>query len=116
MTEPTNSRWHFDLQTLILIGGIGATLVAWGYTLSELQGNVNRNTEAIVELASRMERNDSKTELTEVRVVALERIAQDAITLRRELESTIGDFKSDIAVIKEILERIDKEQNHVVRP
>jgi hypothetical protein len=115
MTEPV-SKWHFDLQTLILLGGIGATLVAWGYTLSGIQSAVHNNTVVAAQLTVRLEQNDSKTNLLDVRVAALEKIAADAIMLRRELETTIGQFKSDIAVMKEILERLDKENGRAVQP
>jgi hypothetical protein len=109
VTEPV-SKWHFDLQTLILLGGIGATLVAWGYTLSGIQTSVSSNTTALAHLTVRLEQNDSKTDILDSRVQALEKIAADAITLRRELEGTIGEFKSDLAVIKEILGRIEKDR------
>ena len=64
---------------------------------------------AVNDLSTRMERNDSKTDMTEARVIALEKIANDAILLRRDLEETVGQFNSDIAVIKEILVRIDRD-------
>ena len=107
----TENKWHFNLQTLVLLAGIGGTLIAWGYTFSSLQKDVDNNTISVGQLTVKMEQNDSKTDLLDVRVVALEKIAGDAIMLRRELEGTIGQFKSDIAVIKEILERLDKQQN-----
>jgi len=103
-------KWEFNLQTLVLLGGIGGVLIAWGYTLSGLQSDTERNTASVAALTLGLERNDSKTDQLDVRVVALEKIAADAITLRRELEGTLGEFRSDIAVIKEILQRMDKEK------
>jgi len=102
-----------DLSTMALIAGgfvtIGGGLIAGGYTLSEIQSDTNRNTIAVSDLSVRIERNDSKTDLNEVRIASLEKIATDALILRRELETTVNDFRSDIAVIKEILERMDRE-------
>lgn len=103
-------KWSLNLQTVVLLGTIGAVLVAWGYTLSGLQRDTDRNTSSVAQLIIGLERNDSKTDQLDTRVVALEKIAADAITLRRELEGTLGEFRSDIAVIKEILVRMDKEK------
>jgi len=105
---PAPKGW-FDTQTMVILGGVGVTLVGWGYVFSEVQSDTNRNTAAVIELSTRLERNDSATALLDTRVGALENIAQDAIMLRRELEGTVGSFRSDIAVIKEILERMDQE-------
>jgi folate-dependent phosphoribosylglycinamide formyltransferase PurN len=104
------------LQTLILLGGVAATLFGWGYTLSGIQTATTDNGIAVAQLTVRLEQNDSKTNLLDSRVSALEHIAADAIALRRELETTVGQFKSDLAVIKEILTRIEKENGRAVRP
>jgi hypothetical protein len=101
---------------LVLLGGIAASLVAWGYTLSGLQRDTDRNSAAVVQLAQSMERNDHKTDLNEVRIEALEKVATDAILLRRQLQDTLGEFRSDIEVIKTILQRMDKEQKQVAHP
>ena len=90
--------------------GIGGALMTGGYALSNLQSVTTRNSIAVGELAARMEQNDSKTDLNEVRIAALEKIAVDAISLRRELEGTVNSFRSDIAVIKEILTRMDENK------
>jgi hypothetical protein len=100
------------LQTLVLLGGIAAALVAWGYTLSGLQRDTDRNSDNVAKLLIRMEENDHKTDLNEARIDSLEKVAADAILLRRQLEGTLGEFKSDIAVIKEILERMDREEKN----
>lgn len=105
-----SGKWTFNLQTLVLIGGIAATLIAWGYTLSNLQSDTNHNSDSVNKLTLRLERNDSATAQLDQRVAALEKIAGDAIMLRRELDGTIAQFKSDIAVIKEILERMDRNK------
>lgn len=105
-------KWHFDLQTLILLGGIAASLGAWGWTLNEIRADTERNTAALAGIAAALEKNDSRTALNEVRIVALEKIAADAITLRRELDGVVGQFRSDLAVIKEILERLEKDKTN----
>lgn len=107
MTDAPKS-W-FDTQTLAIIGGVAVTLVGWGYVFSEVKSGTDRNTAALVDLSTRLERNDSATALLNTRVEALESIAQDAIVLRRELDGTVSSFQADIAVIKEILERMDQE-------
>jgi len=103
-------KWEFNLQTLVLLGGIAGVLIAWGYTLSGLQSDTERNTASVAALTIGLERNDSKTDQLDTRVVALEKIAADAITLRRELEGTLGQFKADIEVIKSILLRLEQQQ------
>jgi len=111
MDEYVKSGW--SIQTILLLAGacagIGGALLTGGYTLSQIQNDTNRNSIAVGELSTRMERNDSKTDLNEVRIASLEKIASDALTLRRELEKTVTEFNSDIAVIKEILQRMDSE-------
>jgi hypothetical protein len=111
MSEPQQSgRWNLNLQTLVLLAGIGGTLIAWGYTLSGLQRDTDRNTEGVARLTLGLEQNDSKTNQLDLRMTNVEKIADDAIKLRRELEGTLGGMTSDIAVMKEILLRIEKEQ------
>lgn len=110
MTADGNPKGWFDTQTLVILAGVAATLVGWGYVFSGLQSATDRNTATVSELSAKLERNDSATALLDTRVGALEGIATDAITLRRELEGTVSSFRSDIAVIKEILERMDQEE------
>jgi hypothetical protein len=93
-----------------MLGGIAGVLVAWGYTLSGIQRDTDRNTVNVSALLTAMEKNDSKTDQLETRLIAVEKIAADAIQLRRELEGTLSEFHSDIAVIKEILTRMDKDK------
>lgn len=107
---PISGKWQLNLQTVVMLVGIAGILVAWGYTLSGLQLATDRNTETVGKLTIRLEQNDSKTDQLETRLAAVEKIANDAIVLRRELEGTLGNFQSDIAVIKEILERMEKEK------
>jgi hypothetical protein len=107
---PAPHKGWFDTQTLVVLGGVATVLVGWGYVFSELQSDTNSNTAAVIELSSKLEKNDSATALLDTRMTALEAIAADAIMLRRELEGTVGSFRADIAVIKEILERMDEEE------
>jgi hypothetical protein len=100
----------FSSQTIAILAGIGVTLVGWGYVFNQLQTDTDRNSAAVSDLSVRMEKNDSTTALLDTRVAGLEKVATDAIMLRRELEATVGGFRSDIAVIKEILTRMDKDQ------
>jgi septal ring factor EnvC (AmiA/AmiB activator) len=112
MNEGEGRRW--SLQTIIAVvaalGAVAGVLFSWGSTLSGLQRDTDRNTASVAQLTIGLERNDSKTDQLDTRVVALEKIAADAITLRRELEGTLGEFKADIEVIKSILQRIEKQQ------
>lgn len=96
-----------NLQTLVMLAGIGGVLITWGYTFSGLQRATDANTANVAALTLRLEQNDSKTDQLETRLVAVEKIAADAIILRRELEETLSRFQSDIAVIKEILMRLE---------
>jgi hypothetical protein len=108
-------RWNFNAQTIIGIITIAGLLVAWGAMLNTLQKDTGRNSENIGALTLRLERNDSATALLDTRVAALEKVAVDALMLRRELETTISGFQRDIAVIREILQRMDN-QNKDPRP
>lgn len=104
------AKWHLNTQLIIGIVAIAAVLIGWGYTFSGLQRDVNYNTESVGSLTLRMERNDAKTEQLDLRVTNVEKIADDAIKLRRELDATLTSMKSDIAVMKEILQRQEKQQ------
>jgi hypothetical protein len=110
MTDQPTGIWQLNLQTLVLLGGIAGVLIAWGYTLSGLQRDTDRNSAGVAALTIGLEQNDSQTQQLEIRVVALEKIASDAITLRRNLEQTLGQFKADIEVIKSTLARIEKDR------
>jgi len=100
-------RGWFSAQTLAILAGVGVTLVGWGYVFNQVQSDTNRNSQAVNDLTVRISKNDSTTALLDTRVTGLEKVATDAIMLRRELEATVGNFRSDIAVIKEILQRLD---------
>jgi hypothetical protein len=110
MTEPPPGKWTLNLQTIVTLAGIAGVLVAWGYTFSGLQRDTDRNSASVVQLSEGMERNTGRIDQHELRITAVEKVASDAIVLRRELEGTLGGMKSDIAVMKEILLRIEKEQ------
>ena len=114
MNEGEGRRWNFSLQTIIAViaavGAVAGVLFSWGSTLSGLQRDTDRNTAGVEQLTIGLEQNDSKTDQLEIRMVALEKIAADAITLRRELEGTLGEFKADIEVIKSILQRLEQQQ------
>jgi hypothetical protein len=110
MSDQLTGKWQLNLQTIVTLAGIGGILIAWGYTLSGLQRDTDRNTAGVAQLTIGLEQNDSKTDQLEQRVQALEKIAGDAVTLRRQLEGTLGEFRSDIAVMKEILIRIEKKE------
>jgi septal ring factor EnvC (AmiA/AmiB activator) len=110
MSEQPAGKWQLNLQTIATLAGIGGVLIAWGYTLSAIQRDTDRNSASVAQLTIGLEQNDSKTDQLEQRMQALEKIASDAITLRRQLEGTLGEFRSDIAVMKEILMRIEKKE------
>jgi hypothetical protein len=106
MTE--EAKWPLNLQTILMLGSIAGVLVTGGYTLSNLQSDTDRNTRAVNELVGGLEKNDSATAQLALRLDHVEKIAEDAIKLRRELDGTLGLMRADIAVMKDILERQPK--------
>jgi hypothetical protein len=106
MTE--EAKWPLNLQTILMLGSIAGVLVTGGYTLSNLQSATDRNTQAVSSLTTGLERNDGATAQLELRVEHVEKIAEDAVKLRRELDVTLGSMKADIAVMKDILQRGQK--------
>lgn len=106
--ETGAGRWSLNLQTVTMLVGIAGILVAWGYTLSALQTDTDRNTAAVAALTLGLEQNDSKTDQLEIRMKTVERIAEDAAALRHELDGAMSQVKADLAVIKSILQRAEK--------
>ena len=109
MTTNGSSKWTANTQLIIGVVTIAAVLIGWGYTFSALQRDTDQNSEGVARLTIRLEQNDSKTDQLDLRVTNVEKIADDAIRLRRELEATLTSMKSDIAVMKDILQRQEKK-------
>jgi Tfp pilus assembly protein PilO len=105
MSEQAPTGWRMSGQLVAAVIAIATVLVGWGYTFSGLQRDTDRNSSAVESLTIGLEKNDSATAQLELRVKQVERIADDAIKLRRELDATLGRMQADIAVIKAMLEK-----------
>jgi len=77
--------------------------------VNSLQRDTSRNTEAVAKLSLGLEQNDSATAQLELRMRTVEAIAEDAVKLRRELDSTMSQVRADLAVIKASLVRLEKQ-------
>ncbi|WP_141703774.1 hypothetical protein [Methylobrevis pamukkalensis] len=122
MQKPT-WRFEYNLNTLILIGGVMLGLVGWGVMLQEVRGSLAVHDEAIAELRSDVAELVATDRLAEPqvadlrwRVTALEAAAKSVSEAQRELakaqqdmERTIGALASDVRVTREVVQRIDRQ-------
>lgn len=103
-------KWEWNLNTIAVIAGFVATLIAWGYMLSELQTGNRVNRESIERLDKRVttiEAEARRLDTHELRLSAVEKQSVDASAAMRAVETTLSGLSSDIRVVREILQRIE---------
>jgi uncharacterized membrane-anchored protein YhcB (DUF1043 family) len=107
-------EWKWNVNTIAVLVGFAAGFVAWGYTLSELRTGRTTNAENIARLDVRMtniEATSRVLENHEQRLTVVEREARDAATNSRSMQETMGKLATDMAVVREILQRLEQGQN-----
>lgn len=107
-------EWKWNVNTIAVLVGFAAGFVAWGYTISELRTGRATNAENISRLDVRMtnvEATSRVLENHEQRLTFVEREARDAATNSRAMQETMGKMATDMAVVKEVLLRLESSQN-----
>lgn len=107
-------KWEWNPNTITMICGFAAGLIAWGYTLSELQTGRDTNAGNIARLEQRLtalEVTARVLENHELRIARVETQATDAATAMRSVEAALNQLSSDTRLMRELLERLERGQN-----
>ncbi|TWG90302.1 hypothetical protein L598_000700000580 [Mesorhizobium sp. J18] len=104
-------RFEWNLNTVVVLIGFAGGLVAWGYTLSELQTGRKNNEQKIERLDTRLatvETTIRQIDNHELRIANVEKQITDSAAAMREVNSTLNGLAADMKVTKEILMRIEQ--------
>jgi len=109
-----NFKWEWNINTLAVLLGFGAGLMAWGYAWGQVQemipklvvvegrvGNLERTLSQLDNFSYRISQNESKNAEND-----------------RQLETVIdklNEQSSDIKVVREILQRLERERAAATR-
>ena len=114
MNVPT-PKWRFEwnLNTVAIVIGFAVMIGGWGYNYSDLVAADRANARAIESL-----RGDvaalSSTQRTldnhELRLTAVETQARETVGAMRAIEQSLNSLSSDIRVMREIIERMERSQ------
>ncbi len=107
-------EWKWSVNTIAVLVGFAAGFVAWGYTLSELETGRTTNAGNIARLDSRVTNIEATGRILdnhELRIATVESQSREAATSMRAVEQTLGALSSDIRLVREILERVERSQN-----
>jgi hypothetical protein len=107
-------EWKWNLNTLVVLVGFAGGLIAWGYTLAELETGRSTNAENIRSLSSRIAALEGEARMIanhELRLTSVERQATDAAAAMRIVETALSSLASDMRVTREILQRLEARQN-----
>ena len=105
-------QWEnkFNLNTVLLLGGILMTGIGWGVTWQTQRSGQERNSEHITDLrtaVSALQAADQTYANLTYRVTRLEAASTAATQAQREQEKATAQLASDVRVIREIVERLD---------
>ncbi|HWK14651.1 MAG TPA: hypothetical protein VNS02_09670 [Rhizobiaceae bacterium] len=103
-------KWEWNLNTIAILIGFAAGLVAWGWTLNELQTGRSTNAANIERLDTRLtalEVSTRRLDNHELRIGNVEKQATDAATAMRAVEATLNGLAADMRVTREILQRLE---------
>lgn len=106
-------RFEWNLNTIVVLLGFAGGLVAWGYTLSAMQGGQKTNAEAIARVEERITMLETSSRMIdnhELRIGVIEAQVRDTSNSMRSLESTLNSLATDQRVMREILERLERSQ------
>lgn len=114
-------QWNFEwnLNTIVVFLGFAGGLIAWGYTLSELQQGRLQNNVAIEKLETRMEVAEQiirRIDNHELRITATERQVTESLTSVRAIENSMSNLAADLRVMREILQRLEQRRAAVPSP
>lgn len=114
-------KWEWNLNTIVVLIGFAAGFVAWGYALNDLWTGRVMAADGIRRLDVRVDRMAEELRAIpnhELRITANERAITQGIGDMRSVTDTANELKSDVRVIREIVERIEGAQsrNGAARP
>lgn len=124
MTDSENHDMHvsapkfqfvWNLNTIAVVVGFAAGFVAWGYTLSELQTGRDTNASNILRLEARIANVEATARILEnheQRLAVVEREARTAADSSRSMQETMGKLATDMAVVREILQRLEQSNGN----
>lgn len=106
-------KFEWNLNTVVVLIGFAAGFVAWGYTIAELKSGRQINTTNINRMEIRLERLENNANILsnhELRITSVEKMAMEATTDMRAVNTAIASMASDIRIVTEILKRIEAVQ------
>lgn len=112
-------RYELNLNTVILCVTLVVTGAGWGIAYHALVQGRDNNAASISRLETRvatLETTGRVLDNHELRIVTVERQATEASSATRAVEHSINNLSADMRVIKEILERLERQQNGPRRP
>lgn len=116
--KPRIGLFEVNLNTVTILLGFAAGLVAWGYTLSEFRTTQATNVKSIAGIETRVGSTEASTRAAqrqldnhELRITEIEKQMSDAAGSMKDVQKTLNDLTSDTRVMKEILQRIEAAQS-----
>lgn len=118
MPEIPERLMQWNLNTVLVCGGFGATLVAWGMTWGTATADIEQNADRLNTLEARVgtiEVDNRRLDNHELRIASAEQRNNNTIISLKALETTLADLAGDMKVTREILQRIETKQNATER-
>lgn len=112
-------RYELNLNTLLLGITLVVTGVGWGIGYNALVSGRDANAAAIRGLETRVatiETTGRQLDNHELRITRVEGQAVEAATAMRAVEQSLGSLTSDMRLVREILERVERGQNGGSQP
>lgn len=103
-------KWEWNPNTLAIVVGFGAGLVAWGVTYGEIKANIETTKEVKTDLGL-LKATVGQFGLFELRTSALEQNVRTTTEDVRNTNESISSLQADVRVMREIIERIDRQLN-----
>ena len=115
MHVPT-PKWRFEwnLNTIAIIVGFVVMIGGWGYNYSDLVAADRANAEAIDRLRSdlaELAATNRTLDNHELRLTTVETQARETASAMRAIESSLNSLSTDIRVMREIVERMERSQS-----
>lgn len=106
-------KFEWNLNTLVLIIGLGSGLIAWGTTWGKFDAAIERavvNVDRLEVRLTALEVQSRQLDNHELRISANERQMSSSATAMRAVETTLNGLTGDVRVVKEILQRLEASQ------
>lgn len=112
-------KYELNLNTLLLFVTLILTGVGWGMAYNALVTGRDANAANIERLEDRivaLETTGRILDNHELRITNVEVSSRDASAAMRAVETSLHALASDTRLMKEILERIERQQGHIPSP